>query len=269
MSLQATRFSGHQSFSLRNTWLTKGVLACQDNPSAFREPDALVTLGVGKNMVDAIKYWCLATQVLADHPERRFDHEPSLIGQRLFLEDEGWDPYLEDKGTLWLLHWLLATNDAGATTPYLLFNELNILEFSRTQLEEWIAKRAMSAGASVAATTLKRDIGVYLRSYVGGPDRYDSSVEDIMDCPLAELGLLYEEPNRQIYAFARGPKDTLPDEVVAYALWDFARRWRGYGRHGGSRAGGSRIGLCWCGERWRSRGGASVTRSLRRQVGCR
>ena len=227
VNLDTSRFSGHQSFSLRNTWLTKGVLTCAENPSIFREPDALVTLGVGKNMVDAIKYWCQATRVLEDHAdqsEHRYDLQPTRIGSKLFVEDGGWDPYLEDKGTIWLLHWLLATNAGFATTIYLAFNEFTGLEFSRNQMEEWIAKRAAAMDANVATGTLNRDVGVLIRSYLGGPDRADSSVEDVMDCPLAELELLYEEPTRQLYAFARGPKDSLPDEVIVYALWEYARR---------------------------------------------
>jgi len=221
MPSDSVRFSGHQSFSLRNTWITKGVMECSKDPSIFRAPDALVLLGVGKNMVDAIKYWCLATRVLEDHSEQRFSLQPTPIGHRLF-GPAGWDPYLEDKGTIWLLHWLLATNKTGATTAYLLFNEFSGLEFGRTQIEEWIAKRAAALGANVAATTLRRDVGVFLRSYAGGPDRFDSSVEDVMDCPLAELGLIYEERADHTYAFARGPKDSLPDEIFAYALWDYA-----------------------------------------------
>lgn len=230
MDTETVRFSGHQSFSLRNTWLTKGVLACAENPSIFREEDALVTLGVGKNMVDAIKYWCLATRVLEDHAEQRYDLQPTEIGRKLFLSEGGWDPYLENRGTIWLLHWLLATNAAVATTVYLAFNELTGLEFSRRQLEAWIDKKATAMDAGISENTLKRDVGVFIRSYVGGPDRYDSSVEDGMDCPLGELELLHEETARQIYAFARGPKDSLPDEIVVYALLDYAEK------RGGQRA---------------------------------
>ena len=228
--MDAVRFSGHQSFSLRNTWLTKGVLACAENPSIFREPDAPVTLGVGKNMVDAIKYWCQATRVLKNHDdqsEHRFDLQPTLIGSKLFVEDGGWDPYLEDKGTIWLLHWLLATNAEVATTIYLAFNEWPGLEFSRKQIESWISRRATAADANASANTLNRDVGVLVRSYAGGPDRTDSSVEDVMDSPLAELSLLYEETTPQLYGFARGPKDSLPDEVVVYALWEYAQRGEG------------------------------------------
>lgn len=38
------------SFPFRNTWLTKGVLACAKDPLAFTRKDAMVELGVGKNM---------------------------------------------------------------------------------------------------------------------------------------------------------------------------------------------------------------------------
>ena len=220
MPSDSVRFSGHQSFSLRNTWITKGVMECSKDPSIFRAPDALVLLGVGKNMVDAIKYWCLATRVLEDHSEQRFSLQPTPIGHRLF-GPAGWDRILRTKepfGSCIGCWQPIRQHD----TAYLLFNEFSGLEFGRTQIEEWIAKRAAALGANVAATTLRRDVGVFLRSYAGGPDRFDSSVEDVMDCPLAELGLIYEERADHTYAFARGPKDSLPDEIFAYALWDYA-----------------------------------------------
>jgi len=222
MELSVGRFSGHQSFTLRNTWLTKGVLACERNPFIFREPDALVTLGVGKNMVSSIRYWCLATRVVEDVQGQRGAYKPSEIGRRLFIDD-GWDPYLEDSATLWLLHWLLATHAAYATTIYYAFNELNVLEFSRESLERHIANLAEMINARATPNTVRRDVAVFIRSYLGGTDRASSSIEDALDCPLAELGLLYEEPIGRTYAFARGPKDSLPDAVFCYSLWDYAR----------------------------------------------
>ncbi len=227
MELKTTRFSGHESFAFRNTWLTKGVLACVDNPSIFREPDALVTLGVGKNMVDSIKYWCLATKVIEAHQDQRYDHRPTKIGDRLFVDDGGWDPYLEDVGTLWLLHWLLATNGEVATTIYYAFNELNVLEFSRAILEEAVFRFATLLGARATVNTLRRDISVFIRSYAGGQLRSTATIEDRIDCPLAELGLLQEEPGGQVHSFARGPKDSLPNAIVGYALGDYARRQGG------------------------------------------
>ena len=224
MSISAAKFSGHESFVFRHTWLTKGVTACANGPAIFREPDALVTLGVGKNMVDSIRYWCLATQVIKEHSEERYSYQPTRIGDAIFIKDGGWDPYLEDEGTLWLIHWLLATNSEFATTIYFAFNELTGPEFSRTTLYEVLSKLADKLQARVTPSTLKRDVNVFIHSYVGGRDGSTSSVEDTLDCPLTDLKLVYEEPLRQTYAFARGPRDNLPDAVFLYALWTYARR---------------------------------------------
>jgi hypothetical protein len=47
------RFSGHQTFAFRHSWLEKGARAVEACPTVFLEDDALVRLGVGKNMVDS------------------------------------------------------------------------------------------------------------------------------------------------------------------------------------------------------------------------
>lgn len=224
MEPRTGRFSGHQSFTLRNTWLTKGVIACAADPRIFARDDALVTLGVGKNMVDAIRYWCLATRVLEGE---RSAFRPTPLGYRLFIEDGGWDPYLEDSGTLWLLHWLLATHARYATTIYFAFNELHTLEFTRDSLEKSLVDLAARLGVRATANTIRRDVSVFIRTYLGGPDRASPSVEDILDCPLADLGLLHEEPVGHTFAFSRGPKDSLPDAVMLYALWEYMEGKKG------------------------------------------
>ena len=57
-------FSGHETFPFRYTWLKKGVDAVLQDPSAFASERATVTLGVGKNMVNSIRHWCLATGLI-------------------------------------------------------------------------------------------------------------------------------------------------------------------------------------------------------------
>ena len=222
-------FSGHQSFPFRNSWLTKGVVSCHRDPAIFSRDDAIVTLGVGKNMVQSIRHWCLAMALLEEDPEIKNNRgrrlRPTELGLKLFLTDGGWDPYLEDIGTLWLLHWLLATNSQKATTWYFAFNALHQPEFTRSSLEQAIALRYQGL-PSVRFTqdTLRRDVDVFVRTYVGGTGTAQQSQEDSLDCPLAELRLLLYQPAYGVYAFARGPKDTLPDAVLLYALWDYARK---------------------------------------------
>ena len=232
MELTTAKFSGHQSFPFRNTWLTKGVLGCARRPSVFKGDDALVVFGVGKNMVDSIKYWCLATRVLERDPEiknnRGYFLRPTPLGNRLFIEHGGWDRYLEDEGTLWLLHWLLATNPKWATTAYFAFNEMTGLEFTRAGLARALFRlAARMPKVRASENTIRRDVSVFIRTYLSARHHRGRSVEDSLDCPLTELGLIYEEPTRRVYSFLRGPKYSLPDAVVPYAVWDYARQRSG------------------------------------------
>ncbi len=51
------RFSGHESFVCRYAWLPKAFRAIVQDPAAFRdEEQAMVSLGVGKNMVRSIRF---------------------------------------------------------------------------------------------------------------------------------------------------------------------------------------------------------------------
>lgn len=188
----------------------------------------MVTLGVGKNMVRSIRHWCLATQTIEEDPaikNNRGRHlRPSALGDLLFLKDGGWDPYLEDAGTLWLIHWLLVTNGARATTWYFAFNALHQPDFTRTSLERAIADLAKRLPDTRASdSTLKRDVDVFIRTYVSVGNSSGSHTEESLECPLTELGLIYEQARHSVFAFVRGPKDSLPDPVFVYALWDYAR----------------------------------------------
>ncbi|HUZ00605.1 MAG TPA: DUF4007 family protein, partial [Thermomicrobiaceae bacterium] len=64
-------FTGHQTFPFRYGWLKKAVDAVRGDPGFFRRGDALVELGVGKNMVESIRHWGLATQVLTESDRGR------------------------------------------------------------------------------------------------------------------------------------------------------------------------------------------------------
>ena len=57
LDAQKLSFSGHETFPFRYGWLPKGVQqVCRYN-DLFAVKDAVVILGVGKNMVQSILYW--------------------------------------------------------------------------------------------------------------------------------------------------------------------------------------------------------------------
>ena len=102
------RFSGHETFPCRYTWLPKAVRGVQESPDLFSDEDAaMVRLGVGKNMVRAIRFWADASEVITQAPKQGISI--SDFGNAVFGH-AGHDEFLEDIKTLWLIHWKLSAS---------------------------------------------------------------------------------------------------------------------------------------------------------------
>lgn len=215
-------FSGHQTFPFRYTWLYKGVDLADNDPAAFVRDDGIVKLGVGKNMVASIRYWCEALGLI--QLDGRFKRGRVLrLGELLFGSD-GYDPYLEDVGTLWLLQWQLAKNPTPASTWYLAFTRWNRPVFARDDLAAWLLRIAADSGAKkVSTASIRRDVDVFLRAYVPPHDDSRRPKEESFDCPLVELGLI-SQIDSGLYAFRRGTQPTLPVEMLALAIDEFWKR---------------------------------------------
>ena len=213
----AAAFGRHESFPLRYGWITKGIRALVKTPDIFTRDDATVTLGVGKNMVSAIRHWLLAARIV--ERDGRQDLVVSPVGDILFPdEDEGGDPYLEDEATIWLLHWLMATNPSNATAIYWFFNHFHKTEFGSAEvaatLSDFVRKNVK---ARVAASTLKSDATLLLRMYAPAREGRNLVLEDMLNSPLAELRLLDRIDTRTWRAFPTA-RDELPLDVFAFAV---------------------------------------------------
>lgn len=211
-------FSGHQTFPFRYGWLKKALDAVDGDPGFFRRDDALVVLGVGKNMVDSIRHWGLATQMLEDFDRGRV-LEPTGWGRELFLD--GADPYLEDPASLWLIHWLLVTNPMKAGTWYLAFNHFQYPEFRKETLANFIVGFAERHELRANPRTIERDVDCFVRTYTPSRSGDRQVLEDSFNCPLVELGALHVLPDGVTYQFVIGPKPTLPAEIVGVVLLHF------------------------------------------------
>lgn len=216
-------FGGHEKFVFRQGWLKKGVDLTTEDPTIFTHSDALVRLGVGKNMVRSIRHWCLATGVLeppSSGPKAAL--QPTLLGTLLF-GDEGRDPYLEDVGTLWLLHWQLVSG-AYSYVWELVFTTFLEREFTRQRLAGFVSRQFDRDGIRTTSQMVEREVDVCLRTYVPAKAKSSGPAEDGLDCPLAELGLIRSSREERIYTFMIGPKPLLPTEIFGYALLHFLAR---------------------------------------------
>lgn len=215
------QFAGHETFPLRLLWLKKAFDAVGDAVDArtFQEQSAIARFGVGRNMAVSMRYWALATGFFAE-PEKARIIVPTPLG-RAVLADNGLDPYLEQAATVWLAHWHVAATPDMTTTAYYAFNLLNAIEFDPAILLEEIMALVEENNWRATRGTLKRDIEVFLRSYVR---RGDTLNEDAAEPLLAELSIIREARLGGWYEFVRGPKPSLHDAVFAYALGDYWER---------------------------------------------
>lgn len=214
MSDQRVKFSGHQTFSLRYGWLEKGYEFIA-NRKSFSHESAIVDLGVGKNMVDSIKYWCDLTGIIKDNLVTDF-------GRYLIDEKSGWDPYLEDQASWWLLHWKMITNVNIKTSGTALFSYIRKPEFSKQDVAE-AALRFIDAGKKVPSDNIiMRDVDCFIRSYCG-LRRFEKkkSSEENFDCPLQELSLIQAISGEDFFRFSIGVKASLPAEIIGYAICEF------------------------------------------------
>jgi len=217
ISNEKLSFSGHETFPFRYTWLPKGVQNVIRYPELFSRDDAIVILGVGKNMVQSIRYWCESLDLVSS--PSRGEYKATELGEKIF-SDDGWDPFLEHPATLWLMHWKLASKLEKGTTWFLAFTRWGAPNFTKEQLGNWIIG-LIEGNASARATrnSLKRDIDVFVRTYVQSRKK-SKFLEDSFDCPLVELGLI-SEIETDIFEFTKGIRESLADEVFLYALNEY------------------------------------------------
>lgn len=220
-------FSGHETFACRHLWLKKGYDYMVSGKS-FRDEDAVVRLGVGKNMVGAIRYWMKAFNILTS------DDQITEFGHNL-LANDGWDPYLEDQGSLWLLHYqLVKTNYASIFNIIFTHFRREKMTFNKDIFLTYMAKRSEVEGfVRLSTNTLSTDFAVFARMYT----RYKRSnlkhgeLEDLGSkffsaLDILEVNELKSEENKNLeerYLIIEDERIELPNSIFLYTLLDTYR----------------------------------------------
>lgn len=200
-------FSGHDTFHCRLFWLKKGFDYIQSNEK-FGD-DSGVYLGVGRNMVTSIRFWLKAFGIIDS------DDKPTVLYNSL-LKDGGWDPYLENEGTLWLLHYKLCSVNF-ASIYNLIFRELRKIkpEFSKSHFIDLATEKEPKASEKI----LGKDFSVFTRTYI---DKLENVKEDSLSGLLTELNLVQEigknEQKETIYHIENDNVDSLPYQIVLYGI---------------------------------------------------
>ncbi|MFH9988180.1 DUF4007 family protein [Streptomyces luteogriseus] len=238
-------FARHETFAPRFGWLHKAYMQVKNNPEAFLADDAPVQLGVGKNMVYAMRYWSRAFKLTREHYGDDANSRAMLSyptwEARWLLDEDGADPYLEELGSLWLLHWWLLSSRPGAKSwaPswYVAFHLAPFSRFTLADLTQVIVRYVnLSFPEGPVEASITKDVDCITKMYVpaqrlkgGAPGAF----EDLLSCPFRELGLLEQVGQRgsSEWEFTSGSRTSLPARIIAYACLDYAARTM---RNGGS-----------------------------------
>jgi hypothetical protein len=210
------KFSGHDTFHCRQQWLLKGIeLVDNENLNGFSNlEEAILNLGVGKNMVQSIQYWLRAFGLIGE------DKELKNIARLIFSKKTGFDRYLEDEGTLWLLQYLICKSDY-ASIYKLIFSdyikERISNEFDENQIKKFIKLKVIK---DISDNTLTSDFKVFIQSYYSSQKTL-KSLEDDYNSPLIELNLL-STVNRNddviTYKLNKDSRPNFPIEIFGYCL---------------------------------------------------
>jgi hypothetical protein len=188
-----------------------------------RENNPMDVLGIGANMVKALRYWLVAVGLTTEPSSGRRLQTPTVLG-RIIYEN---DPYFEEMGTLWLLHYQLVKDNVEATSWYYFFNEFSMSEFSRDDFVAQINKYLRNSDeGEKPIRTLEDDFNCIINTYV---PRIKSNPEKVhpesnIDCPLGELGLIdISNKKAKIYKKSAPKKDTLHPLILLAVIIDQAK----------------------------------------------
>lgn len=209
------KFSGHDTFHCKQQWLLKGFK--HSNNQGFTNFNdisvSIADLGVGKNMVQSVKYWLEAFDIVHRDGNTKF-------GEFIFGKN-GVDPYLEDEGTLWLLQYKICSRQY-ATLYNLIFSEYfqdkASLEFTESKIINFVQSFLLRRNIkSITEGTIRNDFKVFIKSYKQAK-KDQKTIEEEFNSPLIELNLI-EELETDGFRIKKEIRD-IPTSVFAFAVLD-------------------------------------------------
>jgi len=227
------KFTGHDTFPLRYGWLYKAVnhLNSGGKLQTSKEEEtqhAIIKLGVGKNMVNAIRYWAESASLVDSKRElNNTIFNSSENGNYLLCEHSGKDPYLEYSGSIWLIHFWLCFNDKEITAYRYFFNHFNGEYFEKQILLAHMAadiKKLTTSDTALNENTLQKDIDTFLNTYCKKlKQNLKQTEEEQFNSPLAELNLIHDN-GKNYYLSDLNEKEELPIQIFIYALLSFVQK---------------------------------------------
>lgn len=220
------KFRAHETFFIRKGWLSKGMKSVIRNPNVFmglnkdcdQKLNPMDELGIGANMVKALRYWL---QVVGLTEERLEEGRKKQYLTELGMLIYDNDPYIEETGTLCLLQHQLTTNKKLATAWYYFFNVFSLRSFTKDDFITSLKGYITVEGEDVSVRSLEDDFNCIINTYISREKSVSTraiSPENNIDCPLGELELV-ESDNKIVKTYKKKnvSKTALPS-MISLAL---------------------------------------------------
>ena len=217
------KFRAHDTFFIRKGWLNKGLRNVNADAGVFMgtKGNPMDVLGIGANMVKALRYWLQAVKLTSEPASGRKEQTFTEFGKIVFEND----PYIEEMGTLWLLHYQLASNKEDATAWYYFFNEFKASEFTKEDFVKQLSNYIRINDEEVSERSLEDDYTCIINTYVSRMKSNPEKVqpESNIDCPFGELGLIdIANKKDKLYKKTTPKKDLIHPLVVLAVILDQA-----------------------------------------------
>lgn len=217
------RLKAHESFYIRQGWLSKGIRNVENDPRVFIKEGSADILGIGFNMVKSLRYWMQACGITSEVKAVGNKREQFLtpeFGQIIFNND----PYFEDIFSLWLVHYMSVINMDMCTSWYLFFNEINSNEFTKEELrsEMIYALNRFTNNAAYSENSLFDDCECIIKTYTDDK-KVNKNPEENQSSPLSELGLLAKTTlsnGKEVIQKIKPSMDKLDKLIVFYIILD-------------------------------------------------
>ncbi|MFJ8236351.1 DUF4007 family protein [Ureibacillus sp. NPDC094379] len=179
-------YGRHESFYLRNKWVSKGLKHVRNNNNFFYDKDNFEKIGLGKNMVRSLRFWLTALNLIEENNKK---HTLTELGELIYK----YDRLLEKPSTAAILHFELLLNKGDTATVFNWFFT-KYHETTTTKLDLKVAFKAWVDSRepkSISERSLDRDIDVLVQLYTKEAD--ESDPEDTIFSPFTSLHLIREE----------------------------------------------------------------------------
>lgn len=208
---QKYEFGRHETFSLRDGWLSKGVSRALDGTFKI-DVETADALGLGKNMVKSLMFWLEASGLAL-----RTDIKASSLSATQFarvLRER--DPHFEFTLSTWFVHLSIARREASVWSWF--FNDFRSGSFDREAcIEAFHRHIRQNAPNQTTPTVLAREIACVLDTYATVPANEPVDPEDNRVSPLRSLRLLLKHHDTGRFE-KTAPLDPVPVEAFLAAV---------------------------------------------------